>query len=340
MATFRANEEISVEPSEFCQRTRVVVVSGKGGVGKTTVSATLATVAALSGLRVLVVDLEQSEKLPQLFSGHEPLSYEESVLAPATAGRAEIRGRALTADQALTEYFDDHGLRRVSHRLSATGTLEVVATAIPGIKDVLVLGKVKQLERRAALGGDDSPDLIVVDGPAAGHALTFLGGARGLVDAVTGGPIRSRAADVMEFLTDPQRCQVMLVTLPEETPVNETIETAEALQARAGVRLTPVVVNGVWPHLELGDPGQVVAEAGWAFDPLSLQTLADAAELRRHRQELQAKQLDRLGRELALPQIRLPFLFTPTIGPADIDSLAHAMCQELRALPTDLTATP
>lgn len=326
-----------MEPTEFCRGTRVVVVAGKGGVGKTTVSATLAKVAARSGLQVLLVDLEQSDKLPRLFSRREPLPYQEVVLAPASAGHGQIQGQAVTADRALVEYLDDHGLRRVSRRLSATGTLEVVATAIPGIKDVLVLGKVKQLERLAAAG---SPDLIIVDGPAAGHALTFLGGARGLVDAVTGGPIRARAADVVEFLTDPGRCQVMLVTLPEETPIQETMDTADALQTRTGVRLTPIVVNGLWPHLELGDPADAAAEAGWRFDGASLRTLADAAELRRHRQALQDERLDELGRGLAIPQIRLPFLFTPDLGPADLDTLATAMDQEIRALPRTAVTAP
>ena len=143
-----------------------------------------------------------------------------------------------TPDDALVEYLEDHGLRRIGRRLASSGALEVVATAVPGMKDILVLGKVKQLERAGAA------DLIVIDAPAAGHAVTFLLSAQGLLDAVRVGPIRKQAQDVVELLTDAERCQVMLVTVAEETPVNELVETAFAIEDRAGVALGPVVVNG------------------------------------------------------------------------------------------------
>ena len=115
---------------------------------------------------------------------------------------------------------------------------DVVATAAPGIKDILVLGKVKQLERAGVA------DLIVLDAPAAGHAVQFLLSAQGLLDAVKVGPVNKQATDVVELLTDPARCQVMLVTVPEETPVNELVDTAYAVEDRAGVALAPIVVNG------------------------------------------------------------------------------------------------
>ena len=133
-------------------------------------------------------------------------------------------------------------MRRLSNRLVRGGALDVVATAAPGIEDILVLGKVKQLERSGGV------DLILLDAPAAGHAITFLESARGLLDAVTVGPINTQARDVMELLTDPERCSVLLVTLPEETPVNELVDTAYSLEDRVGVTLGPVVVNGLYPE--------------------------------------------------------------------------------------------
>ena len=108
----------------------------------------------------------------------------------------------------------------------------------PGIRDVLVLGKIKQLEQ------DRVADLIMVDAPATGHAVTFLTSASGLLDAARSGPVRTQAADVVELLSDPTRCRVVLVTLPEEMPVSETVEAAYQLEDRAGVQLGPVVVNG------------------------------------------------------------------------------------------------
>src|SRR5919204_515482 len=107
---------------------------------------------------------------------------------------------------------------------TVTGALEVVATAVPGMKDILVLGKVKSLEESRAA------DLLIVDAPAAGHAITFLLSARGLLDAVQVGPVRKQAQDVLDLISDPSRCEVVLVTIPEETPVNELIDTAFAIE--------------------------------------------------------------------------------------------------------------
>ena len=146
---------------------------------------------------------------------------------------------AIAAPEALDEYLREHGFGRIATRLSKTGVIDVVGTAAPGIDDIVVLGRIKQLER----SGDY--DLIVVDGPAAGHAITFLTAASGLADSVRSGPIRNQADDVLEMLHDGSRCQVVLVSLPEATPVNELIETAYALEDQVGVQLGPVVMNGV-----------------------------------------------------------------------------------------------
>ena len=152
------------------------------------------------------------------------------------------------------EYLEDHGLRRVSKRLVSSGVVDVVATAIPGIRDVLVLGKVKQLER------DGVADLIVVDAPATGHAITFLTSASGLVSAARGGPLRTQANEVVELLGDSARCRVILVTIPEEMPVSETIESAFTLEDKAGVQLGPVIVNATDPEpVGLGRSAQEVA---------------------------------------------------------------------------------
>ena len=138
---------------------------------------------------------------------------------------------------ALAEYLETHGLGTVAKRLATSGVIEVVATAAPGIDDIVVLGKIKQLEQ----SGDY--DLIVVDGPAAGHAITFLMAPANLLKLVRGGPIHSQATEVAAAVDRPGRSQVVLVTLPETTPVNEVIETADALKKEGGLRLGPVVVN-------------------------------------------------------------------------------------------------
>ncbi|MCU1459414.1 MAG: oxyanion-translocating ATPase [Actinomycetia bacterium] len=319
-----------MELERFCSTSRVVIVAGKGGVGKTTVTATMALAASRAGRSVLVLEIEGKSGLAAAF-GKPPLTYEESDLAPG------IRGRTLTADQALLDYLRDHGLRRISKRLVSSGALDVVATAVPGMQDILVLGKVKQLERAGVA------DLLIVDAPAAGHAISFLLSARGLLDAVRVGPIRKQAQEVVELLTDPERCQVLLVTLPEETPVNELVETAFSIEDLAGVALGPVVVNAMYqadPFDPPLTPDRVLADATAAerfVGDIEAADLAAAATFRDSRAEIQIAQVRRLAERLPLPQIQLPYLFTADIGPAEIDTLTGAFERGVGALPA-LTA--
>lgn len=298
-------------------------MAGKGGVGKTTVSAAAAVAAARHGLSVLLIEIEGKSGLTALF-GREPMSYEEIGLAEG------VRGRTITPDEALLEYLREHGLSRISKRLVSSGALELVATAVPGIRDILVLGKVKSLERS---GG---ADLIVLDAPAAGHAISFLLSARGLLDAVKVGRINAQARDVLEMLTDPERCQVMLVTLPEETPVNELVETAYHLEDRVGVSLGPVVVNGLVPELAGLDVDPEVAanQADATLRRGEAGVLRDAAAFRAGRLALQTEQLQRLNDELPLPQLHLPHLPVAELGGNELRHLADVLLAEIEQLPT------
>lgn len=306
-----------MDTAGFCTQARVLIVAGKGGVGKTTVAATIAQMAANAGLRALVVEIEGKSGLGAAFGQGDPLDYEERELAP------NVRARTVTPDFALIEYLEDHGLRRVSKRLSKSGALEVVSSAIPGIKDILVLGKVKAIAR------DDNADVIIVDAPASGHAISFLASARTLLDSIRVGPIVEQAREVDDMLTNGNRCEVVLVTLPEETPMNELVETAYALEDRVGIKLGPIVVNGVYPRLDL----DVTAIDDADLEPDDAEALRQAADFRLHRQELQAAQLARLGEALPLPQLVLPQLFTSAIDSQGIHDLAAAMKAQVERLP-------
>ncbi len=325
-----------MELAQFCSTSRVIIVAGKGGVGKTTVTATLAVAAARTGMSVLIVEVEGKSGLAAAFD-RPNLDYEESDLAPG------VRGRTLTPDAALLDWLEGNGLKRISKRLVQTGALDIVATAVPGMKDILVLGKVKSLEvGRTA-------DLIIVDAPAAGHAITFLTSASGLLDAVSVGPVRKQATDVVELLSDPARCQVLLVTIPEETPVSELVDTAFAIEDRTGVKLGPVVVNGCYEDLALATVGgpaplgaeEAVTAVGIQHDAELLDVfvsdresrdLARAAAFRSERAAIQRHQADRLAQMLPLPQIRLPFLFTADVGRREIELLADAFTAGVTAL--------
>ena len=319
-----------MDPVRFFGASRLIIVAGKGGVGKTVVSATLARAAARVGLSTLVIEVEGKSGLATMF-GQPALAYDDVVLSAGggPTGEGEVRARTLTPDDALLDYLRDHGLSRISKRLVSTGALDVVATAAPGIKDILILGKVKQLERKGDV------DLLVLDAPAAGHAITFLQAARALLDTVRVGPINAQAKDVLAMLTDHARCRVVLVTLPEETPVNELVDTAFNLEDRVGVGLGPVVVNGLYDEV-VGlsvAPTTAATEAGTTLRRGEAAALASAAAFREDRMELQVEQLARLADQLPLPQLRLPFVFTTEIGPPELDLLADRLLAEIAALP-------
>ena len=312
-----------MEPAAFVHACRLVIVAGKGGVGKTTDAATIGEMAAASGARVLIVDVDGARGIATAFDQPD-LRYDEIVLRHEDAARSRgaVHGRRLTPDDALIEYLSDHGMKRLAGRLVSTGALDVIATAAPGIKDILILGKVKQI----VTTGDF--DLVVLDTPASGHAITFLRSARTLVGTVTAGPIRRQAEEVLELLTDKDRCQVVLVTLAEETPVNEAIETAFLLEDHVGVALGPIVVNAVLEEVPTApDP------TDWRLPERTRLALGDAVAFETARAEAQDLQIGRLAAALPLWQLPLPLLPGSHIDHAALTELANSLAEAIRAMP-------
>ncbi|HWL44344.1 MAG TPA: ArsA-related P-loop ATPase [Ilumatobacter sp.] len=271
---------------------KVVVVAGKGGVGKTTVTAVLARAAADEGLRVLAVELDGKPALAGLLKG------------------TAVEMRHLSPGQALAEYLVEHGFARVAKRLAASGAIDVVSAAAPGIDDLVVLGKIKQLERSGQY------DLIVVDGPAAGHAVTMLTSPAGLLATMRSGPVHTQAADVTAMLSDPQRCRVVLVTVPEHTPVDELIETSDLVEDRAGVQLAAVVVNAV-------DEGVDIPTDDLTGSPELVAAARAAADYRNARRAAQTFERQRLAAAIALPIVTLPEL--PEVTPTSLPTLTQAL---------------
>ena len=304
-------------------------MAGKGGVGKTVAAATMATAAARTGLSVLLVEVAGRSASAPMF-GADPQGYEEAtVLHEAGDDEAgSVTLKSITPDQALVEWLATHGFNRLIGRLASSGILEIVATATPGIKDLLVLGRIK------ALADERTYDLIVIDAPAAGHAVGFLRSPRGVRDVARTGVLHRQAGEVLDLIGDPDRCQVVLVTIPEETPVNELVETSFAVEEELGVRLGPVIVNAVLPEvagLDIDLDDLTAAELALNDDERTALVLASA--FRAGRAELQTNQLERLADLLPLTQIRFPQLFGTTVGPDEIAQLADVLTEAITALP-------
>ena len=275
-------------------------------MGKTTLGATLGLAAARAGVDVLLVQTQSplgrpgngsADPVARLFGG-EPLAYTPRELMNAAPGR--LRGCSLGADAALIEYLEHNGLDRLTRLALPAGgrpALELLTAAIPGIRDLLLLGKIRQLESTGAA------ELIIVDAPSSGHAMTFLRSAVGLAETDSG-PIRDQAQLAADFLVDASRCQVALVTLAEETPVSETIETAFAIEDELGVKLAPVLVNARWPELA------GLSEAALQGDRRRRQVRdrQTAADFRLRRIAAEQAEVERLAIELPLPQLHFPHL--------------------------------
>jgi Mrp family chromosome partitioning ATPase len=304
----------------------VRIVIGKGGVGKSTMTAALAVHYAESGLDVLIVELEGRPEIAQAFDSIESLEYEPQRLYTSSQ-EAHIEARRLTPDDALVEYLGEHGLGRFSKRLVSSGVLDIVASSIPGLRDVLVLGKVKQL----ANSGDYN--VVLVDAPATGHAKTFLTSASGMMNVARSGLVRKQAHDVVDMLSDGERCQVLLVTLPEELPVSETIEAAFFIEDQASVALGPVLCNGMeFAPASLATSARSAAgDVAAALDADLERALDDAAAFQIERANLNEGQLARLRHELPLPVFLLPRLACAAIGLGEIRHLADLLTIEFNA---------
>lgn len=306
---------------EWLGRTRVLVVVGKGGVGTSTVAASLAVLAANGGADVLLVAVDGKPGLGPLLGGH-PLKPNEQVLRARVAGsRGRIRGRTITAKQAFGDYLELKGFGSLLRRAASAASFDVIAGSTPGMEHLLVLGKIKELDREKAA------DLIIVDAPPAGNATPFLRSASALQGTVSSGPVRDQADEVAALLADHARSQCLLVTLPEETPVNEVVELAYDLEEELSLALAPLVLNACWPDRPgLSLTATAAAKQQGVTLPLATRrALDEAARFGRVRIDTQHQQFARLDESLPLPRILLPRLPVARLLPEHLDTLATAL---------------
>jgi len=225
---------------------RLQVVSGKGGTGKTTVAAALALALATEGRRTLLVEVEGRQGIAQVFET-EPLPYEERKIAVAPGG-GEVYALAIDPELALLDYLQMfYKLGGAGRALKKLGAIDFATTIAPGLRDVLLTGKACEAVRRKDRRGRFAYDFVVMDAPPTGRITRFLN----VNDEVAGlariGPIHNQAQAVMRVLKSPETA-VHLVTLLEEMPVQETADgIAELRAARLPVGRT--VVNMVRPAI-------------------------------------------------------------------------------------------
>ena len=305
--------------ADWMTSTRVAVVAGKGGVGSSTVAAAFALAAARQGADVLFVAVDGRPGMGPLLGGRE-LDSSDRILRKLK-GAGQVRGRTIPADQAFGDYLELKGVGGMLRRAASAASLPMIAAATPGLEHLLVLGKIKELERERAA------DLIIVDAPPAGHAAPFLRSATGLSDVVQSGPVREQSVEVDEMLRYPARCQAMIVTLPEETPITEAIELSNELRGDIGMSLLPAVVNSCWPDRAGLDktPAMAARSHKVTLSASAKSALASSTDFGRARLERQRSQIARLSEAIGVPLVRLPRLATPRLTLHHLGELADAL---------------
>jgi anion-transporting ArsA/GET3 family ATPase len=224
-------------------KARLHFVSGKGGTGKSTVAAALALALAAGGRKVLLVEVEERQGIAQLFDV-PPLPYEEVKVATADGG-GQVNALAIDIEAAFLEYLDMfYNLGLAGRAMRRIGAIEFATTIAPGLRDVLLTGKIKEIVTRTAKdakGKRGVYDAVVVDSPPTGRISRFLDVTKAVSDLAKGGPVHSQADGVVKLLHSEQTA-IHLVTLLEALPIQETLEAIDEL-TEMGLPIGSVIVN-------------------------------------------------------------------------------------------------
>ena len=300
---------------------RLIVVTGKGGVGKTTVAAALGLAAARAGKRTMIVEVAQQERLSRAFR-REGLGYSEAQLAP------NLFGMSVNPERALKEYLGQQVGGTLGSVLTGNRVFEYFAAAAPGVRELATIGKVwelAQLERRS----NAAPyDLVILDAPASGHGIGMLRSPRTFADIARVGPIRRRADTIHGFLTDGRRTGVVAVALPQEMPVNETLEFRVKLKHEMGMDTHAVVVNSLLPERFSSDEAERIEAVNGGHGAPEVAAALRAALSEHRRARGQRTQLRRLKKEVG-DVVTLPFLWDPQLTLDDFERLADELERKL-----------
>ena len=296
---------------------RTVFVTGKGGVGKSTVSAALAIAWRDAGARTLLVEIEGQASASAMLSS-KPIGYEATPLGE------QLCALRITLNEALREYARIRlKVKLVADRLVGNPIMDQFAQAAPGFRDLLVLGKLWALASETDHHGRPRWDAIIVDSPSTGHGLGMLGMAGVIARMFPVGPIHGQATAVDAFVRDPERVGVVLVALPEELPVTETFELEQQLTER-GITVSAAIVNSLLVDRFTDAEAQRAASLAGSdgLDPAVLHAL-DTVTWEHVRCVDQATERARLEAGTDVPVGVLPYMFAPQLGRDHLTSLAR-----------------
>jgi len=307
------------------QERRLVYVTGKGGVGKTTVAAALGLAAAEAGRRTIVCEVAEQDRVSRAFR-------REGVTAETEVQLADnLWAITIDPNKALQEWLAKQlGGGAPLRMMTRSHAFQYFVAAAPGAKELITIAKVWELAQLSRWDARNRTyDLVVVDAPASGHGLAMLTTPHTFGEIARVGPIRRQAGKIEALLSDPEQTGYVAVALPEEMPVVETLELGRKLEETVGLGLEAIIVNGVWPdRFSAGDAKKLRAASRNGHDPAAAGVLR-AALAEHERAKLQRGHLKRLEKESGTTVVTLPYLFEPELGLDEYQQLADSLAESL-----------
>ena len=296
-------------------------VTGKGGVGKTTVALAAALAAARGGRRVVLCEVAGQARAARLYGAQAPLPGREVQLDDG------LWATTIDPVVALEEWAGRQiGSRRLVGLLTHSNVFAAFVNAAPGARELVAITKAWELgQRERWVKGMGGYDLVVLDGPASGHGVGMLRTPRTFAEIARVGPIASQARKVVGLLEDPARTAVLAVALPAELSISETLDLEERVAGAVGRPIDAVVVNGVLPRrFSAAEVDRVLARCG------DVPAAVVAAARRQHGQaSAQQGQLRRLRRHTAAHVTTLPYVAAPHLGLDEMRGLADELARRL-----------
>lgn len=286
---------------------RLVFVTGKGGVGKTTVAVALGLRAAAAGKRTIVCEVASQENASRMFS-HTEVGFHEVEM------EENLWSISIDPDESMREYvLLQLKVRAMRDMLFRSRIFTYLAAATPGLKELVTIGKIWELaQQHRKVKGAREYDLVIVDAPATGHGVGFLQTPRTFAGIARVGPIHSQAEQLDRLITDQKHTGTAIVALPEEMPVNESAALEGELRNDVGIAVDRVYLNGLYPQRFSTDEAARLEELAAGEDGAA-RAAARAAVSEHGRARAQRAQLARLRRRVEAPVKTLPFLFEPEL---------------------------
>jgi len=307
-----------------------VFVTGKGGVGKTTVSAALGVLAARHDRRTIVAELARRDDVGRVLGDGADGQHAGAVFAEIDLGNG-LHVISVDPELAMEEYLIDQlPVRSLAAMLASSRTFGYLAAATPGLSELLAMGKVWELSQPTRRTPGSQPyDVVIVDAHATGHGVAMLQAPRTFAAAASVGPIARQARTIAATIDDPAQSAIVAVSDASEAAVTETLELADSLQSGLGRELDRVIVNGVVPRRFSAADDERLAAAERETRDEAVSVALRAARHEHRRSVSQRRQIERLRHHLPQAPVILPRLFVATPGPAEIGHLARLLERRL-----------